>query len=190
MYEIEQTSNITHVRHAMALFERRDLFSLEQYHCDPKNPRGSTTDGGTQDQNRTCVEAWFLGGHGNVGGSEEQDGLSLWPLQWLLSEGRKQGLVFGFESLPGVNVPNPIEYAMPDCSNGSISTRQTIPFKNGLAVDMWDLSDTFERREGMLPVVKIDVKIASIPAPQTERVASCLTVEPPDTGHCMYICPH
>lgn len=80
-YDISQTANTLHVRHALAILEARKVFEPLRY----ENETGVRLPTGRQNR-RTCREAWLLDSHGDLGGSCKQDGLSLWPLQWILSK--------------------------------------------------------------------------------------------------------
>ncbi|RSL69395.1 hypothetical protein CEP53_002237 [Fusarium sp. AF-6] len=89
---------------------------------------------------RTCLEAWFLGFHADMGGGLKEDGLSLWPLQWILSEAARYGLSLEFQVSERLveYVQDPMEYTMP-------GDNRHIPFKNGATVRMWDLNEMFNR---------------------------------------------
>jgi hypothetical protein len=141
LYDISHTANTDHVRHALALLEQRFFFKSSTY-----NPSLMSLGGG-----RTCMEAWFLGGHGNLGGSREADGLSLWPLQWLLSDAQSHaGLVLGFQALDGVNVQDPLIYTMPRGTQ-----EEHIPLRDGMIIRMWDLTEQFSESK-FLPVVSVE----------------------------------
>lgn len=86
--------------------------------------------------NKTGVEAWFFGRQVDLGGTSGIDGLSLWPLQWLVSEATAKGLV-----LEG-NIPDEADGSdlfMP--SQGVIYPAR---FKNGVRLNMWDIRSAFE----------------------------------------------
>ncbi|MEM1330113.1 MAG: DUF2235 domain-containing protein [Planctomycetota bacterium] len=70
---------IDHIRHAVAIDERRSSFKQNLF-----NPV----------RNNDLQEVWFPGGHGDVGGGhpEEAAGLSKLALEWMLSEARGLGL--------------------------------------------------------------------------------------------------
>ena len=142
LYNISQTENNHHVRHALAILEARQTFRLERY--ENKTSLRPTTE--RQDR-RTCVEAWFLGSHGDLGGSCKQDGLSLWPLQWILSEACGYGLVLGFQPRPEIHIEDPEAYTMP-MGKGPYQ----IPFKNGANTKMWNLEEQF-LVDGFQPMV-------------------------------------
>ncbi|KAK3391139.1 hypothetical protein B0H63DRAFT_539774 [Podospora didyma] len=104
-----------------------------------------------KEEDRSCLEAWFFGSHINIGGCARKDGLSLWPLQWILGEAEKFGLVLGFNLTPLSNgdiaVPNPIEYIRP-----LPTLRTKLTLGGGIEVPVWGLgpslgssaSDVFE----------------------------------------------
>ncbi|CZR67833.1 uncharacterized protein PAC_17732 [Phialocephala subalpina] len=136
--------NIFHVRHAMALFERRMEYKLERFLLHKE------VDEYDHDK-RSFQEAWFAGVHGNLGGACEDDGLSLWPLQWILSEAQKFGLGLGFTAAPNLTTLNPANLIFPSVRtlNKSVLPKlseqlQSICFSNGIEVSMDDLSNVFE----------------------------------------------
>lgn len=49
-------------------------------------------------QEKTCIQAWFIDTHGDMGGSAEQDGLALYPFQWMMLGSQARGLYFRFDS--------------------------------------------------------------------------------------------
>jgi hypothetical protein len=63
--------------------EDRTAFFPEIYKTDP-------TPGWEPD---SIVQAWFMGYHIDIGGGAKEDGLSLYPLQWMLIEAQKYNLV-------------------------------------------------------------------------------------------------
>ncbi|RSL95177.1 hypothetical protein CEP52_012181 [Fusarium oligoseptatum] len=133
-YDIRQASNTHHVRHALALLEPRDKFTPERV----ENEQGVKLP--ANNASRTCLEAWFLGFHADMGGGLKEDGLSLWPLQWILSEAARYGLSLEFQASERLveYVQDPMEYTMP-------GDNHHIPFKNGATVQMWDLNEMFNR---------------------------------------------
>ncbi|KAK6524483.1 hypothetical protein TWF281_011391 [Arthrobotrys megalospora] len=161
LYDITQTPNITHVRHALAMLETRNVFSPEKYIDLETNASGYGHNIPSTSRIRpvqTCIEAWFLGTHGDVGGSLVQDGLSLWPLQFLLSEAETSGLVLGFQPIPNCEILNPLECAMPTKEGSNVDIPQmpqNIPYKNGFTVRMWDLEDIFAKLPEYTPAVNV-----------------------------------
>ncbi|KAJ4320194.1 hypothetical protein N0V84_005979 [Fusarium piperis] len=73
-----------------------------------------------------------------MGGGSKEDGLSLWPLQWILSEAARYGLFLEFQAPERLakGIQDPVEYTMP-------GDNHHIPFKNGAMVQMWDLNEKF-----------------------------------------------
>lgn len=73
---------VKHVRHAIAIDERRACFGANLFR--PKTP----------EQHDSFREVWFPGVHADVGGGypEEQSGLAKISLQWMLHEAEAQGL--------------------------------------------------------------------------------------------------
>ena len=144
LYDIKQTANTNHVRHALAISEARQHFKPERY----KNETGVRLHGGGTNP-RTCLEAWFLGSHGDLGGACKQDGISLWPLQWIISEACHYGLVLGFKGHDKIRIQDPSTYTMPT-GKGPYQ----IPFKNGATVEMWNLEEQL-RTDGLHPVINL-----------------------------------
>lgn len=68
--------SVTHIRHALAIDERRAMF--QPNHFRPAKP----------EQHQTFKEVWFAGVHADVGGGypEPQGSLSKVPLEWMLRE--------------------------------------------------------------------------------------------------------
>ncbi|KAI3536009.1 hypothetical protein CSPX01_11043 [Colletotrichum filicis] len=52
-------------------------------------------------QRNLAVQAWFVGSHKDIGGSSARGGLSLYPLQWMVSESKMLGLKFGSAEFAG-----------------------------------------------------------------------------------------
>ncbi|KAI1814796.1 hypothetical protein GGS20DRAFT_384500 [Poronia punctata] len=73
------------LRHALALNETRSSFQPYTF-----GPLPALSPGLAQ---RSVIEAWFVGSHADMGGGARDDGLSLYPLQWMLLESRAHGLV-------------------------------------------------------------------------------------------------
>jgi uncharacterized protein (DUF2235 family) len=73
---------ITHIRHALAIDERRACFPANMFFPSPK-------------QEPNCKQVWFAGVHGDVGGGyPEQDAtLAKVPLAWMLREAEALGLL-------------------------------------------------------------------------------------------------
>ena len=125
LHDIALNTSIQHFRHAVALNERRKDFAPEV--CFPS----------TEDDDygsRTAIEAWFLGTHSDLGGGNSQDGLSLYPLQWMLTESRRHGLHLGFQKIKLDVIDDPLELCLPR-KNDTWHCR----LENGILVEMCDL---------------------------------------------------
>lgn len=73
---------IDHIRHAMAIDERRAFFKANLFGSNAGSPQGSTK------------QVWFAGAHCDVGGGNKEvdDSLAKVAFQWLLMEAMGQGL--------------------------------------------------------------------------------------------------
>jgi uncharacterized protein (DUF2235 family) len=80
-------------RHAMAIDERRRMFSLNRWQ-EPqqfvRNPFDKSVEPVAQD----IRQVWFAGVHADIGGGypEEESGLAKFPLDWMTREASAQGL--------------------------------------------------------------------------------------------------
>ncbi|KAG8162513.1 hypothetical protein KVR01_008278 [Diaporthe batatas] len=141
--DVSQTRSIKAIRHALALNEERRPLSPSLYDCTDTN----------SDNETSIVQAWFVGTHGDIGGGTEYDGLSLYPLQWMLLESKLYGLVLEHNSdgrlkgliedpLKLVFPPTPFSFRDPDTERASGSD-QPVPwifkYSNGLEISMQDM---------------------------------------------------
>lgn len=87
--DLELTENVPihHIRHALALNEERHYMEPEIEQTHPVAGRASDW----------LIQAWFVGWHGDIGGGARDDGLSLYPLQWMLLECQRYKLVLEVE---------------------------------------------------------------------------------------------
>ena len=69
---------VQHVRHAIAIDERRHDFQAEVYDRGDGHP--------------SLEQRWFAGVHSNVGGGLQTDGLANSPLRWIVQEAAAAGL--------------------------------------------------------------------------------------------------
>lgn len=130
-------SSIRNCRHAMAYNETTYLDKIDM----PQDPTTKEMEG------RTFIQAWFLGNHFDVIGGTQHDGLSLYPLQWILIEAMLTGLVVSSDSVgkEATLKENPLalifpQYAgdTPDLS-GSEQIQWQIQYVNNIKVHMFDL---------------------------------------------------
>ncbi|KAI5804625.1 hypothetical protein DFH27DRAFT_383934 [Peziza echinospora] len=80
-FQMDAPGIVDHFRHALALNEARPLFNPDLW----KQPSDSS--------DSSYLEAWFFGYHHDVGGGDTVQGLALWPLQWILTASKDNGLV-------------------------------------------------------------------------------------------------
>ncbi|KAL8974701.1 MAG: hypothetical protein Q9197_001070 [Variospora fuerteventurae] len=138
LYDISFNDSIQHVRHALSLHENRRAFRPEYYFPDLKRLPLAR---------RSIVQAWFVGAHIDSGGSAAKDGLSLYPLQWMLIESRAKGLRLEFDGSFGNRavIDDPLKLAFPAYeSEGKGAPMATFTIKNGLKVEMQDLRRVHE----------------------------------------------
>ncbi|KAG9046971.1 hypothetical protein FS837_003307 [Tulasnella sp. UAMH 9824] len=83
---------VRHVRHALALDERRAKFQASYWipSSQSTNVIDTTSPNDLQSKDRTVKEVWFAGGHGDVGGGwepqQKQAQLSRIPFRWMIRE--------------------------------------------------------------------------------------------------------
>ena len=82
LFDVLPHPHIQHYRHALALNEEREEFK----------PETATPDINPASSKHNILQAWFVGTHEDLGGANSKDGLSLYPLQWVLSEAEALGL--------------------------------------------------------------------------------------------------
>jgi len=80
-----------------------------------------------------------------MGGSAAKDGLSLYPLQWMLIESQSLGLILKFEGSFGnrAKIDNPLHVCFPR-EDGKGADMWSCKVKNGLRVKMQDLRQIHE----------------------------------------------
>ena len=132
-----------HLRHALALHEDRKSYQPEYY------------GGETLPDEHSLVQAWFLGAHIDMGGSAAEDGLSLYPLQWVLAESSSQGLALEFDGTFGNRAPidDPLQITFP--SGLVASNLHYLEAENGIRTPMQDIrriheDDRYRKRYSML----------------------------------------
>lgn len=124
----------------MALFEKRDQLCVERFHTANPEMRDN--------HEHSFQEAWFVGSHGNLGGACEEDGLALWPLQWIVGEAMNHGLVLGFNRMPNSQLEDPARLIFPKDTGGV----REVDCANGINVQMWNLTPIIQTK-GFLPIV-------------------------------------
>lgn len=129
-YDISFNMSTQHMRHALALNEDRRRFEPEYVFPDFNNRNQSL-------KQRTFIQAWFVGAHIDVGGSTSKDGLSLYPLQWMLLESRGCGLCLKFDGTLGnrSNLESPLQLTGLDGEDDAWNCST----ENGIDIEMRDI---------------------------------------------------
>ncbi|KAF3917666.1 hypothetical protein AA313_de0208303 [Arthrobotrys entomopaga] len=83
----------------------------------------------------TIKEAWFFGNQLDLNGTRPKNGLSLWPLQWLVVEALQKGLVLDLGETPPSD----------QCSLRQLLDGEEYPFwfSNEVSVNVWDITLLF-----------------------------------------------
>ncbi|KAI8237114.1 hypothetical protein K4K54_001060 [Colletotrichum sp. SAR 10_86] len=105
--DVTDLSFTNEIRHALALNEERKTFPLL-----PIDPIENTE---VHQNNHRCIQAWFVGAHADMGGGADHDGLSLYPLQWMMIESMAQGLVLDYDPPDYIKglIDSPMDLAFP-----------------------------------------------------------------------------
>jgi hypothetical protein len=135
------SASVKHIRHAVSFNE--DEKSLAPVLLNNSNS--------ACDLNRDyLIEAWFLGTQLDIGGSVRYDGLSLYPLQWMLVESRNLGLHLkepenlaptedGKEDIIQLVFPSDTSPSESEKKEAPNSERWVFKYSNEVTVDMYDL---------------------------------------------------
>jgi hypothetical protein len=128
------------MRHALALNETRSQL----------NPELIETPATAEElQGRSFIQAWFMGSHQDLGGGAPHDGLSLYPLQWIIMDSMRAGLVFRPKDLdlkgPQCETESPLSLAFPQYAGdvpklgGGEKIEWQITHTNGIEISVFDL---------------------------------------------------
>ncbi|KAI8634072.1 hypothetical protein F5Y19DRAFT_411898 [Xylariaceae sp. FL1651] len=127
-YEPSFVGSIQHFRHALAFNDTQTTPHMMEI------PRDEGMDG------RSFIQAWFMGNHQDICGGSEQDGLSLFPLQWMLLESMAAGLIFQPDSRNEI-----LSITFPQFAGGlptleaDEKAQWRLKYTNGIEVSMFDL---------------------------------------------------
>lgn len=138
------------LRHALALNETRNSFQPCLF-----GPLPALSPDLAQ---RSIIEAWFIGSHADIGGGSQEDGLSLYPLQWMLLESRAHGLIFEPSWDNQSITEEPLGLVFPLVPDQDPSkphqplTPWTFQYNNGIQIEMVDIRST--HRQGNLQANK------------------------------------
>ena len=104
MHDISLVKSIANLRHALAINEARSQYTPEFIENPPF----------AQAKVSSFIQAWFVGTHQDLRGGTVEDGLSLYPLQWMILESIKCGLCVGFDSSKSPSeMENPLSLTFP-----------------------------------------------------------------------------
>lgn len=136
-FDLSLVSSIRNFRQALAFNETRPSLAPDVL----ENPNAANMVG------RTFVQAWFAGTHQDLAGGTEHDGLSVFPLQWMIIESIKAGLVPKNEGPSdkkdkndyGLAVAFPQYAGGAPALDGKESIEWQLKYNNGLQVSMYDV---------------------------------------------------
>lgn len=166
-------SSVRHVRHALALNDTRFHYKPEMY--------GPMADSDSL-QGRSLVEAWFVGAHSDIGGGARDDGLSLYPLQWLLIESQHHGLVLQHNSQTML-IEDPLSLVFPSRKQDSPTDQDaatealwTYQYANGIKVQMYDLRSSHNHGNMQTVPTKLTKKRSGFENTSKSRSGSVATI--------------
>lgn len=142
VYDISLLNSVRNLRHALALNETRTSLTPDLV-AFPK----STDLAGT-----SLIAAWFLGTHDDIGGGVNHDGLSLYPLQWMVLESIKAGLIL--KPSKDIAGENPLSLVFPQFAGEAPRLEADehiewrLQFVNGLEISMFDLHASHSKTKG------------------------------------------
>lgn len=140
-HDLSCTPSIKKLRHALAINENRSS-------CTPELLELPTQFDPTS---QSFVQAWFLGTSDDLCGGTSNDGLSLYPLQWILLECICAGLSLACKEKSAAG-DNPLSLVFPQYAgnmpnlDGSEDIEWRLKYSNGLQVSMFDLQPTHVSR--------------------------------------------
>ncbi|KAI8950753.1 hypothetical protein F4801DRAFT_318396 [Xylaria longipes] len=138
------------LRHALALNETRNSFQPCLFGPLPALSPDLT--------HHSIIEAWFIGSHADIGGGSQEDGLSLYPLQWMFLESRLHGLIFepSWDNQSLTEEPLGLVFPLVPDQDPSRPHQPlkpwTFQYKNGIEIEMVDIRST--HRHGNLQAGK------------------------------------
>lgn len=142
-YDTSFVPSIETLRHALAFNENRSSRALHILDLPSEF-----------DLNRqSAVQAWFLGTNDDMCGGTENDGLSLYPLQWIVLESIYCGLSL-VSKANSPDVASPLSLIFPQYAgnmpalDGTEDIQWRLQFTNGIRISMFDLQTTHASRAG------------------------------------------
>ncbi|KAF4979181.1 hypothetical protein FZEAL_4554 [Fusarium zealandicum] len=133
--------SIETLRHALAMNETRSSRAQELIQLPV----------GTDMSKRSLIQAWFLGSNDDMCGGTDNDGLSLYPLQWMVLESIHAGLGV-LSTGKSVGGENALSLLFPQYTgnlptlDGSEEIEWRLSFSNGINISMFDLQSTHAKR--------------------------------------------
>ncbi|KAH8896881.1 hypothetical protein GQ53DRAFT_639405 [Thozetella sp. PMI_491] len=137
-YDIAPVSSIEKLRHALAMNEARSN----------RMPEVLEVPSDADSTQQSLIQAWFLGTADDLYGGTESDGLSLYPLQWILLESISAGLSVKPIEKPTAPGQNTLALVFPQFAggvpnlDGSEDIEWRIRYTNGIQVSMFDLQSS------------------------------------------------
>lgn len=137
IHDLSMSTSIDNMRHAIGINETRSQLNPIFIEAPSPEEMGQSS----------FIQAWFIGGNQDLGGGSPEDGLSLYPLQWMILESIKAGLIFRFDEqkVDGAPIENPLALSLPHfagevpTSRGEEKIEWRIQYANGLIVSLYDL---------------------------------------------------
>jgi hypothetical protein len=127
-FEPSFVDSIQHFRHALAFNDAQTTPYISEI------PRNEGLNG------RSFIQAWFMGGHRDVCGGSEQDGLALYPLQWMILESMRAGIVFqsnAYHEVLSITFPQ-FAGCLPLLESEE-EAQWRLKYTNGIEISMFDL---------------------------------------------------
>lgn len=130
------------IRQALAFNESRSAYLPEVYQ----------TPGEVEMKGRTLIQAWFVGAHADMVGGSQHDGLSLYPLQWIIIEAIEAGLTVRSDAKE-VEKDSSLALAFPHFQGQAPTLGSgeqiewNMPYSNGISVIMYDLASLHSKSD-------------------------------------------
>lgn len=140
-FDIDWNDSIQHTRAAVALNEDRQTRT-------PKLIFPTLAKESLHRMEKSFIHAWFIGTHIDMGGSAANDGLALYPLQWILLESQRLGLKLHFEeNNDGFDGRAPLDSPLGVVGLDSTHTHHKWSCKteNGVTIEMRDIRHRHNR---------------------------------------------
>ncbi|TGJ76591.1 hypothetical protein E0Z10_g10867 [Xylaria hypoxylon] len=128
-YESSFVGSVQHFRHALAFNDTHTTPCMWETPVDEEIG------------DRSFIQAWFMGVHQDICGGSEHDGLSLFPLQWILLESIRAGLVLRSDrsstTITSLVFPQ-FAGGLPNLE-AEEKARWRVKYANGIEVTLFDL---------------------------------------------------